>query len=154
MSIVFLSACIRDEKRPSHDASDSIMTDTSSQSGNLDSLPWNTTYNEATQRLELDHKAGSMAGVDYQDIINLLNKKYPGIRMKYIRMQRDTIVTRIDDASQLTQSIGTSGAESYLAEATFSLTEIPTIKVVRIEFQEGDHAMPGSYTRASFKDFK
>lgn len=154
LSIVFLSACIRDEKRPSHDASDSIMTDTLAQRGNLDSLPWNTTYNETTQRLELDHKAGSMAGVGYQDIINLLNKKYPGIRIKYIRMQGDTIVTRIDDASQLTQSIGTSGAESYLAEATFSLTEIPTIKVVRIEFEEGDHAMPGSFTRASFKDFK
>lgn len=155
LSILFLSACIRDEKRPSSgDSSSSALSDTLPERGSLDSLPWNTSYNETTQQLELDHKAESMAGVGYQDIINLLNKKYPGIRMRYVSMQGDTIITHIDDALQLTQSIGTSGAESYLAEATFSLTEIPGIKVVKIEFEEGDHAMPGFYTRASFKDFK
>ena len=73
--------------------------------------------------------------------------------MEYQGMQGDTIITRIPDAIQLTQNIGTSGAESYLAEATFSLTEIPTIKAVKIEFEEGDHAMPGTFTRATFKDF-
>jgi hypothetical protein len=150
--MIFLAACTRDEKRSASDTADSLVTDTLQQ-GKLDSLPWNTTYNEKTQRLQLDHQAASMAGVGHEEIINLLNKKYPGIKMKYLRMQGDTIVTRIDDPIQLTQSIGTSGAESYLAEATFSLTEIPSIKAVRIEFEEGDHAMPGTFTRASFKDF-
>lgn len=153
LCMTLLVACTREEKRSSSDTADSLITDTLRQEGELDSLPWNTTYNETTQRLQLDHKAASMAGVGHEQIINLLNKKYSGIRMKYVRMQGDTIVTRIDDAMQLTQSIGTSGAESYLAEATFSLTEIPAIKAVKIEFEEGDHAMPGTFTRASFKDF-
>ena len=153
LCMIFLVACTRDEKRRSSDTADSLITDTLQQTGELDSLPWNTSYNETTQRLQLDHKAGSMAGVGHAEIIELLNKKYSGIKMKYVRMQGDTIVTRIDDAMQLTQSIGTSGAESYLAEATFSLTEIPSIKAVKIEFEEGDHAMPGTFTRASFKDF-
>jgi hypothetical protein len=151
--VILLGACTRDEKRSSSNATDSLTTDTLKQEGELDSLPWNTTYNETTQRLQLDHKAGSMAGVGHDEIINLLNKKYPGIKMKYVGMQGDTIITRIDDAMHLTQSIGTSGAESYLAEATFSLTEIPSIKAVKIDFEEGDHAMPGTFTRASFKDF-
>lgn len=153
LCMMFLAACTRDEKRSSSDTADTLITDTLQQQGKLDSLPWNTTYNETTQRLQLDHKAGSMAGVGHEEIISLLNKKYPGIKMRYLRMQGDTIVTRIDDALQLTQSIGTSGAESYLAEATFSLTEIPAIKAVKIEFEEGDHAMPGTFTRARFKDF-
>lgn len=153
LCMLFLIACTRDEKQRSSDTADSLVSDTLQQVGRLDSLPWNTSYNETTQRLQLDHKAASMAGVGHEEIINLLNKKYPGITMKFVSMQGDTIVTRIDDAMQLTQSIGTSGAEAYLAEATFSLTEIPAIKAVKIEFEVGDHAMPGTFTRASFKDF-
>lgn len=153
LCMIFLVGCTRDKKQSSPDSLGSGDADSVESPANLDSLPWNTTYNETTQRLQLDHKAGSMKGVGHAEIINLLNKKYPGIRMEYVGMAGDTIITRIPDAMQLTQSIGTSGAESYLAEATFSLTEIPSIKAVKIEFEEGDHAMPGTFTRASFKDF-
>lgn len=152
--MMLLASCTREEKQPSSsDVSDSLSLDSAAGSKQLDSLPWNTSFNETTQRLQLDHRPADMTGVSYQQVIDLLNKKYPGIRMEYVRMQGDTIITRIADATQLTQNIGTSGAESYLAEATFSLTELPAVKAVSIQFQEGDHAMPGTFTRASFKDF-
>jgi hypothetical protein len=38
----------------------------------------------------------------------------------------------------------------FLAEATFALTEIEGIKAVNFNFQEGDHAAPGTYTRNDF----
>ncbi|MGV3707086.1 MAG: hypothetical protein ACO1NU_17070 [Arcticibacter sp.] len=153
LCIIFLGGCTSDQKQLYAEGQDSTRTDSASANKQLDSLPWNTTYNETTQKLQLDHSGESMKGVGYEEIIRMLNKKYPGIQMEYRGMQGDTIITRIQDATQLTQNIGTSGAESYLAEATFSLTEIPTIKAVKIEFEEGDHAMPGTFTRTTFKDF-
>ena len=58
----------------------------------------------------------------------------------------------IIDAEYLTQRMGTSGAQNYLAATTYSLTETPGVRGVDFIFQEGDHAAPGVYTRESFKD--
>jgi len=58
------------------------------------------------------------------------------------------------NAEYLTQRMGTSGAQNYLAAVTYSLTETPGIKGVDYSFPEGDHAMPGEYSRESFPDYK
>jgi spore germination protein GerM len=54
------------------------------------------------------------------------------------------------NAEHLTQRMGSTGAEVYLAEAVFTLTECPGITSVRFAFEEGDHARPGAYSRANF----
>jgi len=59
----------------------------------------------------------------------------------------------IIDAEYLTQRMGTSGAQNYLAATTYSLTETPGVKGVDFIFPVGDHAAPGVYTRESFKDY-
>lgn len=59
----------------------------------------------------------------------------------------------IINAEYLTQRMGTTGAQNYLAAATYSLTETPGVRGVDFIFQEGDHAAPGVYTRESFKDY-
>jgi len=59
----------------------------------------------------------------------------------------------IINAEYLTQRMGTSGAQNYLAAATYSLTETPGVRGVDFIFREGDHAAPGVYTRESFKDY-
>ncbi len=46
--------------------------------------------------------------------------------------------------------MGSSGAETYLAEVTFNLTEINGINFIDIQFPEGDHASPGIYSRTDF----
>ena len=120
----------------------------------LDSLPWNTVYNEQTQKLELQHNDVSTEGLDVAAVIRAINKKYPNIKLEAVASSNDTLITRIDDAMYLTQQMGTAGAETYFAEVTYALTELPGIKAVRFDFEEGDHAMPGSYSRASFKDFR
>jgi len=59
----------------------------------------------------------------------------------------------IINAEYLTQRMGTSGAQNYLAATTFSLTETPGVRAVDFVFPPGDHAAPGVYTRESFKDY-
>jgi hypothetical protein len=59
----------------------------------------------------------------------------------------------IIDAEYLTQRMGTSGAQNYLAATTYSLTEMPGVRGVDFIFSVGDHAAPGVYTRESFKDY-
>lgn len=59
----------------------------------------------------------------------------------------------IISAEYLTQRMGTSGAQNYLAAATYSLTETPGVQKVDFIFPEGDHAAPGLYTRESFRDY-
>jgi hypothetical protein len=37
-----------------------------------------------------------------------------------------------------------------MAIATYTLTEMAGIKYVHYDFEEGDHAEPGTYSRANF----
>jgi hypothetical protein len=58
-------------------------------------------------------------------------------------------VEAIND-EDLTQRIGSTGAEEFLAAATFTLTEYDNIQFVHFIFEEGDHAAPGLYSREHF----
>jgi hypothetical protein len=50
----------------------------------------------------------------------------------------------------LTQRMGSTGADEFLAVATFTLTEYDHIKFVNFIFELGDHASPGLYSREYF----
>lgn len=126
----------------------------SAESEKLLVLPWTAVYNPQTQQLELKHNEASNAGnLTIQDMIDAINLKYPETKLYKTSQQNDTLSVTINDASFLTQQSGTTGAEAYLAEATFALTELQGIKAVNFHFQEGDHAAPKTYTRESFKGF-
>ncbi len=77
---------------------------------------------------------------------------YPQIRLLGI----DQAMMRIQilNDEYLTQRMGSFGAQAYLASVTFTLTECPRIKSVQFIFKEGDHAVPGEYTRESFPDYR
>ncbi len=83
-------------------------------------------------------------------IIGKLNKMYPEIQLRYLKTSEDSVVIYIDRSSYLTQSMGSSGAQEYLAIVTFNLTEIPGINFVNLNFKAGDHASPGTYSRTDF----
>ena len=120
----------------------------------LDSIPWTAEYNDKTQKLEMQQNRSGFTGLQEDAILNVLNKKYPEIKLEAKGFKGDTLVVAIKNAFYLTQAMGTTGADTYLAEATYSLTEIPSVKAVKFEFEEGDHAIPGVYTRESFSDFR
>jgi hypothetical protein len=83
-------------------------------------------------------------------IIGKLNKMHPEIQLHFLKTSQDSILLKIDKSSYLTQNIGSSGAQEYLAIVTFNLTEIPGINFVTLNFKAGDHASPGTYSRTDF----
>jgi hypothetical protein len=59
---------------------------------------------------------------------------------------------KIPEATYLTQQMGSSGPTMFFAEAVYNISEIPGIRFINFDFEEGDHAQPGTYTRDDFKD--
>lgn len=84
-------------------------------------------------------------------LIQLLNENFADIHLDLIKISHDTIYVKIPDSKKLTQGLGDSGAENYLASATYTLTELKNIKFVNFEMEAGDHAEPGVYSREDFK---
>jgi hypothetical protein len=84
------------------------------------------------------------------NIIQILNETYPEIPLQFTKSSNDTLFVKISNSNYLTQQMGSSGPEVYLADVTYNLTEIPGINYVAILFKEGDHASPGIYSRTDF----
>jgi hypothetical protein len=84
-----------------------------------------------------------------QNLTRELDRAFaPGI--EYVEVKDATVYLRVRDADLLTQRSGTFGADSYLAQATFSMTSLEGIDRIHLDFPEGDHAAPGFYSRATF----
>ena len=88
------------------------------------------------------------------NLINLLNQQHQEIVLVFSKISGDSIFVKINKSNHLTQQMGSSGAEAYLAEVTYNLTELNGINFVDIRFKEGDHAQPGIYSRTDFVDIK
>jgi hypothetical protein len=85
-----------------------------------------------------------------ENMVNRLNKEYPEVQIRYRYVSHDTIFLKIDKSVYLTQQMGSTGAEAYLATVTYNMTELNGINAVDINFKMGDHAEPGVYTRTDF----
>lgn len=147
--ILLLSACQNREDKASAGKENSV-------SEKVLELPYNAEYNERTQKLELKHNTAIDASkLTIGDMIDAINLKYPEIKLQLVSTDayHHTIHVKIDDATYLSENLGSAGSKTYMAEVTFALTEIPGIKAVNFVFKEGDHASPGVYTRADFKGF-
>jgi len=87
-------------------------------------------------------------------LVHLLNENFPDIRLDFVKVSHDTIYVKIPDSKRLTQELGDTGADDYLAATTYTLTESKNIKFVNIAMKAGDHAEPGVYTREDFKELR
>lgn len=86
-------------------------------------------------------------------LVTLINLDYRDqVHCEFIKYHDDTVFVRIPDSEYLTQSMGTTGAYEYMIGATFTITELEGIEFVNFEFEYGDHAQPGTYTRQQFID--
>lgn len=108
---------------------------------------------------ELDQKLGlvmkkttpvSNDSLTASNMIHMLNQQHPEIKLDLLKVSGDSIFTAIKKSTYLTQQMGSSGADAYLAEVTYNLTELTGINYVDIRFKEGDHAQPGVYSRTDF----
>ena len=117
-------------------------------------VPWIAVYNDSTQLLEIKKNPRAHPdNLNEQDLIDALNLKYPEIKLERVSNEGNKTIVKIEDSSYLTQEIGSAGARTYLAEATYALTEVNGIESVDFRFKPGDHAMPGILTRKSFENF-
>jgi hypothetical protein len=81
------------------------------------------------------------------DELNQLFEKSNLPQVLLVEIKEDTAHVRITDEVQLTQQMGSTGATSYLQAVTYTLTSLPGIDYVDFDFEEGDHAAPGRYSR-------
>lgn len=114
---------------------------------------WQASLNDSTGKLEM--KKAEAAGLDSlstASIIDYINKSDSSIHLDIIKTSNDTVYLKIPDAHYLTQQMGSTGPTLYLAGVVYNLTEIPGLHYVNFNFEEGDHASPGTFNRDSFKD--
>lgn len=117
----------------------------------LPALPYVAVFNEQSEQLEAEKNVEfdrTLLSVDA--MTQALRTNYPEIALEVTRISNDTLFAKIVDARYLTQQMGSSGAQVYIMEATYAYTEMPNIKVVHFDFAEGDHAVPGDYSRDDF----
>lgn len=90
----------------------------------------------------------------YEKLIDLINSDYNNrVGIDFSRIADDTIFVVIKNPDYLTQQMGSSGADAFMITTTFILTELPGIEHVNLDFQEGDHASPGTYSRKYYRDW-
>jgi len=79
-----------------------------------------------------------------------LNRKFGHSKLPrtdLIKVEGHVAYVRITPERQLTQTMGTTGATSYIQAVTYTLTSLSGIDAVDFDFEPGDHAMPGRYSR-------
>ena len=114
---------------------------------------WQAILNDSTGRLEM--KKVEATGPDTlspEAVVSYLNSTNNNVQLVILKISGDTVYLKISDASYLTQQMGSTGSTMYLAQVIYNLTEIPGINNVTLDFEEGDHASPGTFDRDSFKD--
>lgn len=117
-------------------------------------VPWIAIFNDSTQLLEIrKNPVANPDNLNEQDIIDALNLKYPDVKIEAVSREGKKAIVKIANSVHLTREMGSAGARTFLAEATYSLTEVDGIDSVDYRFEPGDHAMPGVFTRNSFENF-
>ncbi len=87
-------------------------------------------------------------------LVQLINSNYPDVKMNLVKISHDTMYVKIPDSKKLTQQMGSSGAQNYIASATYTLTEFKNVKYINFNLKEGDHAGPGVFSREDFKTLR
>jgi len=113
---------------------------------------WNSDFDTISNREYL--KRGKMLdsiSKSPNELIEILNMRPSKCKIDYVEKKGDTLKIRILDDEYLTEQMGTSGADCYIAETIYTLTENDLIDFVRFEMDYGSHAGPGLYSRKDYK---
>lgn len=114
---------------------------------------WQADMNDSTGKMVLTKdKPAGLDSLAVGPIIEFLNQTNPNVILEFVKASSDTVFVKIPDANYFTQQMGSTGPAYYFATAVYNLTEIPGIRFVSFDFEEGDHASPGTFTRERFKD--
>lgn len=129
-------------------------TDTSMTVKNSPFL-WHADFEETSNRYKIskpsEARPDTLSG---ERMVSLINNNWDSITVNYLKTSHDTVYLDVPNSEYLTQRIGSSGAENFIATTTYSLTELTGVKYVNFKFKAGDHATPGVYKRSDFKSME
>lgn len=87
-----------------------------------------------------------------QNLVDSWNRN-SSIKIQLTKVTSKAIFVSVIESQKLTQQLGSTGALNMLASIVYTLTELPKYKYVYIDFEMGDHANPGIYSRKDFEDY-
>lgn len=87
-------------------------------------------------------------------LIKGINQMHEGVLLQKIKQGHDTLYTVIPHSGHLTEEMGSTGAELYVADVVLNLTELPGVKYVHIQMEEGSHAQTGTWQKEDFAHYK
>jgi hypothetical protein len=162
LAVCLLAACNSNQNETVKTPPEEEVTDTVSAENNADSMRtiinrsmiWTVQPQDSAKQKLRAPDSTQIKTYSSAQLIDLLNKNYPDIHLDFIKISHDTIYVKIPDSGNLTNQIGDTGAENYLASITYSLTEMKNIHFVNIDMKGGDHAEPGVYKRDDFKNLR
>jgi hypothetical protein len=147
--LTVLMACNQDPKSPSSTTTDNLIS--TEKPAQIADVPWSVVTDSTSQKMKLVQSEDvTTQELDSNNVTEALSRKYPEIKIIWLKQQHDTAFVKIPNAEFLTQSSGSMGAQIFMAEVTYSYTQIPGINFVNFSFKEGDHAAPGTYDRSNF----
>ena len=118
-------------------------------------LLWKVELEKNTQIEKLKKPAESkIQTMSTEEITNELNKEFDDIPLQLVKTSNDTAFVKITDSQKFTNRMGSTGAYNYMATVVYNLTEMKNIKFVNFDFTEGDHAVPGVFSREDFKNLR
>ncbi|MGN6249288.1 MAG: hypothetical protein ACTHNG_13115 [Ginsengibacter sp.] len=162
LAVCLIAACNSNNNEPVKNPPEEEVTDTVSAETPGDSMRtivnrsmiWTVQPQDSSRQKLRAPDSTQIKTMSSTQLIDLLNQSYPDIHLDFIKISHDTIYVKIPDSSNLTNDIGDTGAENYLASTTYTLTEMKNIRYVNIAMKGGDHAEPGVYSRDDFKDLR
>ena len=157
LCLFVLSACNNSADQESKKDSAHLLYPVDSNDVDIVELDKEDFYNWKVDNEEKTIRKNPKLGDDVLGVDTLiigLNELYPRVQLEKVKLSNDTLYTRIKNADFLTEQMGSSGSEQYIAQAVLNLTSANGVKYVRIDFEMGSHAMPGVWSKEDFKDYK
>jgi spore germination protein GerM len=71
--------------------------------------------------------------------------------INFLKQHKSNVDITVNDSEQLTERMGSAGANCFLGKVVYSITSIEGIDSVTFKFEEGSHAVPGKYSRIDFE---
>jgi hypothetical protein len=159
----FFISCQSSSFKSDHITADSvkqtILTDTTAANLPNDTLNnsipipyvWMVDFDKKTKTKNPEFK---QAYLNVDTLINGLNQTYPEIILDKIKISGDTLFTEIKDSEYLGERIGSYGAFAYIADVIINLTSVKNINFVKIDFEDGSHISPATWSKKEYENYK
>lgn len=85
-------------------------------------------------------------------LVEAMNKSFPKVQLKLEKPTENTINVRIVNDDYFANQMGSYGVEEYTHCLVFTLTDHTGFKFVNMEFEEGEHAIPGIHSRKEIEN--